>query len=137
MIKTYVITRPYHNYSFILRNKSGMRLRYDFTGGNSLTNVKAHLTLHGQYAQDLLEQSEEFKSGLVRLERVDQGGETPVIEEQKLTVMEEIASPEQLIEFVNISLEPPTLYKSPKFALQFAEKKGYRFPNLKLAEEKE
>ena len=77
MIKTYILTRPYHNYSFVLANKSGLRLRYDFTGGNSLTNTPAQKILHSQYAQELLENSQEFKSGFVKLLRVDEGGETP------------------------------------------------------------
>lgn len=135
MIKTYIITRPYHNYSFILRNKSGMRLRYDFTGGNSLTNVKAKLILHGQYAQELLEQSDEFKSGLVKLLRTDEGGETPIVVEKKVTVVEDITSPEQLIEFVGEKLE--NTYQRPEAALNFAKNKGYEFPNLVLKKQEE
>lgn len=133
MIKTYIITRPYHNYSFILRNKSGMRLRYEFTGGNTLTNVKAHLTLHGQYAQELLEQSEEYKSGLVKLFRIDNGGETPTVKEKKVIVVEDITTPEQLIEFVGEKLEK--VYQRPDAALNFAKNKGYEFPNLIINKE--
>lgn len=133
MIKTYIITRPYHNYSFILRNKSGMRLRYEFTGGNTLTNVKAHLTLHGQYAQELLEQSEEYKSGLVKLFRTDNGGETPTVKEKKVIVVEDITTPEQLIEFVGEKLEK--VYQRPDAALNFAKNKGYEFPNLIINKE--
>lgn len=131
MIKTYILTRPYHNYSFVLANKSGLRLRYDFTGGNSLTNTPAQKILHGQYAQELLENSQEFKSGFVKLLRADEGGETPVQVEVKKTIVEEVTSPEQLIEFVATELEK--VYKDPKFALKYAESKGYTFPNLTLA----
>lgn len=133
MIKTYIITRPYHNYSFILRNKSGMKLRYDFTGGNTLTNTPARLILHGQYAQELLEQSDEFKKGLVKLERTDEGGETPMVSEAKTMVMEDITSPEQLIEFVGTKLEKT--YQRADAALNYAKSKGYEFPNLVINRE--
>lgn len=133
MIKTYIITRPYHNYSFILRNKTGMKLRYDFTDGNSFMNKPARLVLHGQYAQDLLEASDEFKSGLVKLERIDEGGETVQVQEQKKIVVEDITSPEQLIEYVATNLDK--VYQRPEAALNYAKQKGYEFPNLELKKE--
>lgn len=133
MIKTYVLTRPYHNYSFILRNKSGMSLRYDFTGGNSLTNVKASLTLRGQYAQELLEASDEYKTGLVKLERTVKGGETVKGQEGHTEKIENITSSEQLIEFVADKLEK--VYQRPEAALEYAKKNGFEFPNLVLKKE--
>ena len=133
MIKTYVLTRPYHNYSFILRNKSGMSLRYDFTGGNSLTNVKASLTLRGQYAQELLEASDEYKTGLVKLERTVKGGETVKGQEKHTEKIEDITSSEQLIEFVAEKLEK--VYQRPEAALEYAKKNGFEFPNLVLKKE--
>ena len=135
MIKTYILTRPYHNYSFVLANKSGLRLRYDFTGGNSLTNTPAQKVLHGQYAQELLESSEEFKSGFVKLLRIDEGGETPKFVEVKKTVVEEVTSPEQLIEYVALNLDKT--YQRPDAALEYAKKKGYEFPNLELKKKEE
>lgn len=137
MIKTYILTRPYHNYSFILSNKSGFRLRYDFTGGNSLTNVKARLVLKGQYAQELLEASNEFKSGLVKIDRVEDGGEETVVGEDKKepTIIESVTSPEQLIEFVGTELGKT--YQRPDAALAFANKNGYEFPNLDITSKKE
>lgn len=135
MIKTYILTRPYHNYSFVLANKSGLRLRYDFTGGNSLTNTPAQKVLHGQYAQELLESSEEFKSGFVKLLRVDEGGETPKFVEVKKTIVEEVTSPEQLIEYVALNLDKT--YQRPDAALEYAKKKGYEFPNLELKKKEE
>lgn len=133
MIKTYVLTRPYHNYSFILRNKSGMSLRYDFTGGNSLTNVKASLTLRGQYAQELLEASDEYKTGLVKLERTVKGGEVVKGQEKHTEKIEDITSSEQLIEFVADKLEK--VYQRPEAALEYAKKNGFEFPNLVLKKE--
>ncbi len=129
MIKTYVLTRPYHNYSFILKHKSGARQRFIFEGGNSLMGVKARLILRSQFSQELLESSEEFKHGFVKLERTDEGGEK-VATKAEITPIEDITSPEQLVEFVATKLEK--LYKDPKFALKYAEGKGYSFPNLTI-----
>ena len=131
MIKTYALTRPYHNYSFILKHKSGAKQRFIFEGGNSLTGVKARLILRSQFSQELLESSEEFKQGLVKLERTDEGGEKVAAPKVEVTPIEDITSPEQLIEFVATKLEKP--YKDPKFALKYAESRGYSFPNLTLA----
>lgn len=130
MIKTYILTGPYHNYSFVLANKSGLRLRYDFTGGNTLTNTPAQKILHSQYAQELLESSKEFKSGFVKLLRTDEGGETPVHVEVDKTIVEDVTSPEQLLEYVAVKLEKT--YQRPEAALEFARKKGFEFPNLEL-----
>ncbi|MBR1448822.1 MAG: hypothetical protein IJ588_08790 [Prevotella sp.] len=137
MIKTYILTRPYHNYSFILRHKSGMKLRYDFTGGNSITNTKAQLILRGQFAQELLESSDEFKTGLVRLFRTEDGGESvpSVVVSQQPTIVEEVTSPEQLIEYVAEKLEK--VYLRPDAALEYAKRKGFQFPNLELKKKEE
>ena len=132
MIKTYKLTQALRNSSFVLRGKTGNAQRFNFSGGDPLTGKPATLMLRSQYSQDLLEQSEMFKRGYVKLERVDNGGETPTQEPKKEPIrMEEVNSPEQLIEFVATELEKP--YKDPKFALKYAESKGYTFPNLTLA----
>ena len=134
MIKTYILTTPARNSSLVLRGKTGNSLRYNFCGGDPLTGKNASIMLKSQYAQDLLENSELFHNGYVRLIRTDDGGEcvNDVKKPETETVVEGITTPEQLIEFVNVQLEPPTLYKQPKFALSYAEKRGYSFPNLKL-----
>lgn len=137
MIKTYQLTTPARNSSIVLRGKTNNSMRYNFAGGDPLTGKAASIMLKSQYAQDLLESSDLFKNGLVRLVRTDEGGETPVVKKNAETVMEDIASPVQLLEFVNEKLEPANIYKSPKYALKFAESKGFTFPNLKLDKEEE
>ena len=130
MIKTYKITKPCHNYSFILRGKGGNAQRFTFTGGNEMTGTPARLILRTQYSQTVLEESDYFKTGFVKLERTGNGGEKVVVVEPQRTLVEEVTSPEQLIEFVGVTLEKP--YKDPKAALRFANSKGYEFPNLTL-----
>lgn len=135
MIKTYQLTTPARNSSIVLRGKTNNAMRYNFAGGDPMTGKAASIMLKSQYAQNLLESSDIFRNGLVRLVRTDDGGETPI--EVKKTVIDDVVSPEQLIEFVNLNLEPANIYKSPKYALKFAETKGYSFPNLKLEKEEE
>ena len=132
MIKTYVLTTPARNSSIVLRGKTNNSLRYNFTGGDPLTGKSASIMLRSQYAQDLLESSELFANGYVRLVRTDEGGETPVVEPEK-TIVEEVKSPEQLIEFVAEKLEK--VYQRPEAALNFAKGKGFEFPNLELKKE--
>lgn len=129
MIKTYHLTIPARNTSFVLRGKTNNSMRYNFSGGDPLTGKAASIMLRSQYSQDLLESSEEFKKGIVILVRTDEGGESPVFEPQK-TIVDEIKSPEQLIEFVADKLEK--VYQRPDAALSYAKGKGYEFPNLDM-----
>lgn len=135
MIKTYKLTTPQRNNSFVLRGKSGNSLRYNFSGGDPLTGKAATLMLHSQYAQDLLESSDLFKKGYIVLVRTIQGGEDVKEVETPAQPIEDITSPEQLIEFVATKLEK--VYQRPEFALEYAKKKGYEFPNLVLKKEDE
>ena len=131
MIKTYKITKPCHNYSFILRGKGGNAQRFTFSGGNEMTGTPARLILRTQYSQTVLEESDYFKSGFVKLERTGEGGESPIVQKkQESTIVEEVTSPEQLLEYVALKLEKP--YQRPDAALEYAKKKGYEFPNLEL-----
>jgi len=129
MIKTYHLTIPARNTSFVLRGKTNNSMRYNFSGGDPLTGKAASIMLRSQYSQDLLESSEEFKKGIVILVRTDEGGESPVLEPEK-TIIDEIKSPEQLIEFVADKLEK--VYQRPDAALSYAKGKGYEFPNLDM-----
>lgn len=95
-----------------------------------MTGKAATIMLRSQYAQDLLEDSEEFRKGIIILVREDEGGEEVKKSKKEVTVMEEITSPEQLLEFVADTLEK--VFKQPKAALTFAEKAGYKFPNLEI-----
>lgn len=133
MIKTYQLTTPARNSSIVLRGKTNNSMRYNFVGGDPITGKAASIMLKSQYAQDLLEQSDIFKNGLVRLVKTNFGGETPIA--KKATVMENIKSPEQLIEFVATVLEK--VYQRPEAALNYAKSKGYEFPNLTLKKTEE
>ena len=129
-IKTYKLSQPLRNSSFVLRGKTGNPMRYNFSGGDPMTGKPATLMLRGLYAQTLLEESEPFKQGYVKLIRTDEGGETVKQVEVEKTIIDEITSPEQLLEFVALKLEKP--YQRPEAALNYAKSKGYEFPNLEI-----
>ena len=133
MIKTYHLTIPARNTSIVLRGKTNNSMRYNFAGGDPLTGKAAAIMLKSQYAQDLLESSDEFKKGIIILVREDEGGEVVETKPAALTAMEDITSPEQLIEFVAEKLEK--VYQRPEAALNYAKSKGYEFPNLELKKE--
>lgn len=131
MIKTYKLTQALRNSSFVLRGKTGNGQRFNFSGGDPLTGKPATLMLRSQYSQDLLEQSDMYRNGYVQLVRVENGGETPTQEPKKDHIpVEEVDSPEKLLEWVATELEKP--YQRPEAALNFAKSKGYEFPNLEL-----
>lgn len=130
MIKTYELTTPARNSSIVLRGKTNNSLRYNFSGGDPLTGKAASIMLRSQYAQDLLEQSELFKNRYVRLVRSDEGGEEVQKTVQEPTIIEDVVSPEALIEFVATKLDK--VYQRPDAALNFAKSKGFEFPNLEL-----
>lgn len=133
MIKTYKLTTPARNSSIVLRGKTGNSLRYNFSGGDPVIGKAATLMLRSQYAQDLLEDSDIFKQGYVNLVRIDEGGENVPVAESEKTIVEDVTSPEQLIEYVATNLEK--VYQRPEAALNFAKSKGYEFPNLELKKE--
>ena len=133
MIKTYKLTTPARNSSLVLRGKTGNSLRYNFEGGDPVIGKAATIMLRSQYAQDLLESSELYINGYVRLVRVDEGGEEVPVSDSQSTVIEDVNSPELLIEFVAKTLEK--VYQRPEAALNYAKSKGYEFPNLDLKKE--
>lgn len=135
MIKTYKLTQPLRNSSFVLRGKTGNAQRFNFSGGDPLTGKAATLSLQSKYSQDLLESSDVFKMGYVKLLRTDEGGETVKETKVEKTIVEEVTSPEQLIEYVALNLEKT--YQRPDAALNYAMSKGYEFPNLELKKKEE
>jgi len=130
MVKTYRIAKIMNNYSFVLKGKSGNSLRYIFERGSVVTNTPARLTLKTQYAQDLLEESELFKTGMVILERIDNDGQKK--EEPKVEYKNEdsIKTVTQAVDYVAETWGE--VVKTAKQAKEYAQKHGVDFPNLKV-----
>lgn len=131
MVKTYRIAKIMNNYSFVLQGKSGNSLRYIFERGSVVTNTPARLTLKTQYAQDLLEDSEIFKSGQVILERIDKEDE-PIQGAPKVEYKNEesIKTVTQAVDYVAETWGEAV--KTAKQAKEYAQKHGVDFPNLKV-----
>lgn len=119
-----------NNYSFVLKGKSGNSLRYIFERGSVVTNTPARLTLKTQYAQELLEESELFKTGMVILERIDNDGQKK--EESKVEYKNEdsIKTVTQAVDYVAETWGE--VVKTAKQAKEYAQKHGVDFPNLKV-----
>lgn len=66
MINTYVHTQPKNNVSYVLTGIGGNSVRFNFEHGNIITKKLPELTLRGKYYQELLENSELYKNGLIR-----------------------------------------------------------------------
>lgn len=130
MVKTYRIAKIMNNYSFVLKGKSGNSLRYIFERGSVVTNTPARLTLKTQYAQELLEGSELFKTGMVILERIDNDGQKK--EEPKVEYKNEdsIKTVTQAVDYVAETWGE--VVKTAKQAKEYAQKHGVDFPNLKV-----
>lgn len=141
MIKIYRLRQVRNNVCHILEGKSGNRMRYNFTGGNVATGTCPELSLKSQYAQDLLEDSELFKSGTVVLVRTVRTHDDVVREEaerraaaaaKKQSGEALVTTPDELLAYINMNYSKK--YTEPAKALVFAEKEGLVFPNLKVGE---
>ena len=109
---------------------------YTFKDGNQfMPNMPARCMLHNEFYQDLLEQSDLYKRGLIVLERViDENGKTLSHKAQQKQQVEEVTSPEQAIEYV--FNEWAIVVKNGKQAVKIASQKGVEFPNLKEKDNK-
>lgn len=130
MIKTYRIAKIMNNYSFVLRGKSGNSLRYIFERGSVVTNTPARLTLKTQYAQELLEESELFKTGQILLERIDEEGAPAEEKKVEYTNVDSIKTVTQAVDYVAETWGE--VVKTAKQAKEYAQKHGVDFPNLKV-----
>lgn len=149
MIKVYRYNDNRNSVSHILQGKNGVTVRYNFERGNVITKQKPELVLKNEYAQNLLESSELFKSGtvtLIRSERTAEDDEkdklalqdtpeptpTPVNTDNVITVPE-VRSADELIAYVNEHYDKS--FRTVTNALDFATNKQHlHFPNYNPAQ---
>ena len=117
-------------------NGGKMMVTYTFKDGNMfLPNTPARCTLRDEFYQNLLEESDLFKRGIIKLERVIEDSKKE--EEKKKPEKEQIdsiTSPDQAIEYVYNTYG--IVVKTAKQAAKIAAQKGVEFPNLKEVEPK-
>lgn len=141
MIKIYRLRQVKNNVYHVLEGKGGNKMRYNFTGGNVATGTCPELSLKSQYAQELLEESELFKSGTVVLVRTIRTREDEEREEalasaeakaKKTSEENQVTTPDELLAYINKNYEKK--FTDPGKALAFAAKEGLVFANLKIGE---
>lgn len=117
-------------------NDGKLMATYTFKDGNQfMPNMPARCLLRNEFYQDLLEQSDLFKRGLIVLERtIDDNAKAPAQKAQQKQQVEEVTSPEQAIEYV--FNEWAIVVKNGKQAVKIASQKGVEFPNLKEKDNK-
>lgn len=127
--------------SHILAGKGGNTVRFNFTNGNIITKKLAELTLRGKYYQDLLEDSDLFKRGLVRLshsvkeasdKEETKAKEETSADESKAFSVPEVRTSADLIAYVNEHYDKS--FRTVSNALDFATtKQNLCFPNYNPA----
>lgn len=145
MIKVYRYIANRNSVSHILQGKNGVTVRYNFERGNVVTKQMPELILKNEYAQTLLENSELFKQGLVKLIRSEETLEDKMKKAEELAAksaketkkgpieVTSVVSDEDLIAFVNEEdkREGPRQFKTLASALEWATKHNFVFPNHK------
>lgn len=145
MIKVYRYIANRNSVSHILQGKNGVTVRYNFERGNVVTKQMPELILKNAYAQTLLENSELFKQGLVKLIRSEETLEDKMKKAEELAAksaeeikkepieVASVVSDEDLIAFVNEEdkREGSRQFKTLASALEWATKHNFVFPNHK------
>ena len=129
--KIYKLNQKKNSAIFNLTANDGkMIVTYTFKDGNQfMPNMPARCMLRNEFYQDLLESSDLFKRGVIKLDRIIEDSpkeETKTVQKQQV---EEITSPDQAIEYVFNTWG--IVVKSGKQAVKIASQKGVEFPNLK------
>ena len=129
--KIYKLNQKKNSAIFNLTANDGkMVVTYTFKDGNLfMPNMPARCMLRNEFYQDLLESSDLFKRGVIKLDRIIEDSpkeETKTVQKQQV---EEITSPDQAIEYVFNTWG--IVVKSGKQAVKIASQKGVEFPNLK------
>lgn len=137
MIKTYRYNAMANNVSHVLTGKGGNTVRFNFTHGNVLIKKQPELTLQGKYYQDLLEDSDLFKGGRIRLVKTikeDSDVEEKVVKKTTTTTetkaVADVTSEDELLAYVNETYGKE--YVSVSAALKYATAQGVSFPNLQF-----
>ena len=113
-------------------NDGKMMVTYTFKDGNQfMANMPARCTLRDEFYQNLLESSDLFKRGIIKLERTIDENAKPSKKsaEPQKKQEDEITSPEQAIAYCFNTWG--IVVKSGKQAVKIANQKGVEFPNLK------
>ena len=130
--KIYKLMQRRNEVSFTLIGRNGKnRVRYNFSQGNAAVGNPARLVLTNEYYQQLLEGSELFKRGLIKVERVEEDKKVfkKKEENKEMKKVDEVKTAADAIEYV--ANEFGEVAKTKAEAKRIAADKGVEFPNLK------
>lgn len=139
MTKVYLLNQRRNNSSFTLVGKGGNTVFYNFKGGNVINNTLAQFVTDNEYYQHLLEESDMFKKGVVKLDPKCAREMARIKAEQEAEAMRLKASMQQepdiktVTEAINYVADHfNEKAATARVALAIAEKNGVTFPNLKV-----
>ena len=130
--KVYKLNQKKNSAIFNLSANDGkLQASYTFKDGNVLMRQPARCTLRNEFYQALLESSDLFKRGIIKLERTINDGEKKVEQASTPDKKQEdsVSSPDQAISYVFEHWG--IVVKNGKQAAKIASQKGVEFPNLK------
>lgn len=134
-IKTYRLNQRKNSISFTLTGKTGNVVRYDFTGGNVLTHTPAKAVLANEYYQTLLEGSDIYKKGYVKLESTASDSADSGTHQAAPTLMavNDVSTVTQAVDYIADNFG--VAVKTARQAREYANSKGIDFPNLKTGKQ--
>lgn len=122
--KKYILNARQNTSSIILTGKGGVRVRYDFTNGSVIQNQPASFITENAFYQKLLEESEYFRKGVIRLAQVfGENKETKKIPAAEDEVVHGIKGAKDAIEWVANTFGVKVT--SGRAAVDYAKKQGY------------
>lgn len=126
MTKRYIIT-GYLTYSVLLK-KENKYMKCCFEGGavSGLGSRAASYTTNDKNVQELLENSKEFKSGMIKVAEA-YGKQEPVEEESPEAKVKTLQQARQFLMDMGVPMEE---LQSKAKVLEAAKEKGITFPNL-------
>lgn len=127
--KIYKLMQRKNQVSFTLIGKSGNMVRFNFTQGNAAVNQPARLVLTNDYYQQLLEDCDLFKIGVIKIERIEGDSNTEKEAAVKMEKVEEVKTAADAIEYVANNFGEAA--KTKNEAKKIAALNGVEFPNLK------
>ena len=138
MVKVYLLNQRRNNSTFLIHGTGGNTVQYNFKGGSVINNQPATYVTGNEYFQFLLENSELFKKGVVKLDprskkQAEMEAKAKAEKEARLASMEkveDVKNAEQAITYIAERFGEKVT--SAKKAAEVAEKNGVIFPNLKV-----
>ena len=122
MRKKYILNAKQNSSSIILVGKGGIRVRYDFKNGSVVTNLPAAFITSNLYYQTLLEESDYFKKGIVKLTNTFGAKPDSKVSQEEMKVVT-VKDAKAAIEWVADTFGMKVT--SGRAATEFAKKHGY------------